>query len=162
MSVQERAHALFKDQLSSWPLLGANWEKLAEARVKTFDFDGFSIRVQCNPKRIVSSAASVHDERIGIGDVFHLFRLPEDIEQNLHSVIENITIVPFEKLVSNKEAALSFLIDYAGETCNESLGPINIGPLNSLRNISAWKKVAASYLAGFTNHTESASPASMI
>lgn len=59
MSHQEKAHALFKDQLSSWPLLGANWEKLGEAQVKQFDFDGFSIRVQCNPKRIVSSAAKV-------------------------------------------------------------------------------------------------------
>ena len=59
MSHQEKAHALFKDQLSSWPLLGANWEKLGEAKVKQFDFDGFSIRVQCNPKRIVSSAAKV-------------------------------------------------------------------------------------------------------
>lgn len=59
MSIQERATALFKDQLTSWPLLGANWEKLGEAKIKEFDFDGFSIRVQCNPKRIVSSAAKV-------------------------------------------------------------------------------------------------------
>ena len=59
MTVQEKAHDLFKDQLSSWPLLGANWEKLGQAQVKEFDFDGFSIRVQCNPKRIVSSAARV-------------------------------------------------------------------------------------------------------
>lgn len=50
---------MFEDQLSSWPLLGANWEKLSEARVKHFDFDGFSIHVQCNPRRIVSSAAKV-------------------------------------------------------------------------------------------------------
>ena len=59
MSIQEKADALFKDQLNSWPLLGANWEKLGEARVKEFEFDGFSIRVQCNPRRIVSSAAKV-------------------------------------------------------------------------------------------------------
>jgi len=59
MSMQEKADALFKDQLISWPLLGANWEKLGEARLKQFDFEGFTIRVQCNPKRIVSSAARV-------------------------------------------------------------------------------------------------------
>lgn len=64
MSHQEKAHALFKDQLSSWPLLGANWEKLGEAKVKQFDFDGFTIRVQCNPKRIVSSAAKVDKQSI--------------------------------------------------------------------------------------------------
>ena len=59
MSLQEKAHALFEDQISSWPLLGANWEKLSEARLKRFDFDGFSILVQSNPRRIVSSAAKV-------------------------------------------------------------------------------------------------------
>ena len=40
MNTQEKAHALFKDQLGSWPLLGANWEKLGEAKVKQVDFDG--------------------------------------------------------------------------------------------------------------------------
>jgi len=59
MTIQERADALFEEQLSSWPLLGANWEKLGEAQIKQFDFDGFSILVQCNPKRIISSAAKV-------------------------------------------------------------------------------------------------------
>lgn len=59
MNIQEKAQALFRDQLNSWPLLGANWLKLEEAQVKVFEFGGFSIRVQCNPKRIVSSAAKV-------------------------------------------------------------------------------------------------------
>jgi ATP adenylyltransferase/5',5'''-P-1,P-4-tetraphosphate phosphorylase II len=65
MTVQEKAHDLFKDQLSSWPMLGANWEKLSEAQVKEIQFDGYSIRVQCNPKRIVSSAAKVDKVSIG-------------------------------------------------------------------------------------------------
>ncbi len=64
MSIQKKADALFKDQLSSWPLLGANWEKLGEAQIKEFSFDGFSILVQCNPKRIVSSAAKVDKQSI--------------------------------------------------------------------------------------------------
>ena len=59
MSLQEQAHALFEDQKLSWPLLGANWEQLSGARLKQFDFEGFSIRVQNNPKRITSSAAKV-------------------------------------------------------------------------------------------------------
>jgi len=64
INIQERADALFKDQLSSWPLLGANWEKLGEAKIRAFDFNGFSIRVQCNPQRIVSSAAKVDKQSI--------------------------------------------------------------------------------------------------
>jgi len=59
MTLQERADVLFEDQKTSWPLLGANWAKLDGVQLKQFDFDGFSIRIQCNPKRIVSSAAKV-------------------------------------------------------------------------------------------------------
>jgi hypothetical protein len=59
MSLQDKADALFEDQKVTWPLLGANWEKLSGAKLKHFDFDGFSIHVQNNPKRIVSSAAKV-------------------------------------------------------------------------------------------------------
>ena len=59
MNYQERADALFEDQKSSWPQLGTNWEQLEAARVRKFDFDGFTIQVQYNPKRIVSSAAKV-------------------------------------------------------------------------------------------------------
>ncbi|MEN8229273.1 MAG: DUF4922 domain-containing protein [Bacteroidota bacterium] len=59
MTTQEKADALFEDQKSSWPQLGGNWEKLGAARLRKFDFDGFTIQVQFNPKRIVSSAAKV-------------------------------------------------------------------------------------------------------
>lgn len=59
MTLQQRADILFEDQLTSWPLLGTNWKMLEGALLKQFDFDGFTIRVQCNPRRIVSSAAKV-------------------------------------------------------------------------------------------------------
>ena len=57
MTLQESADALFEDQKSSWPLLGANWKKLDDTQLKQFEFDGFVIMVQCNPRRIVSSGA---------------------------------------------------------------------------------------------------------
>jgi len=64
MTLQEQAHNLFKDQRTSWPLLGTNWELLHRALIKQFDFEGFTILVQCNPKRIVSSAAKVDKKSI--------------------------------------------------------------------------------------------------
>ncbi|MCK4749430.1 MAG: DUF4922 domain-containing protein [Bacteroidales bacterium] len=59
MTYQEKADALFEDQKTTWPLLGSNWEKLGAAQLKTFTFDGYTIRVQFNPRRIVSTAAKV-------------------------------------------------------------------------------------------------------
>src|SRR5690349_14523885 len=38
------------------------------------------------------AAALVHDERIGVGRVFHLFRLPEDVEQALHHVVQTPSV----------------------------------------------------------------------
>ena len=59
MTIQEKADALFEEQKVNWPLMKSNWDKLVDVRLKQFDFDGFSIRIQCNPRRIVSSAAKV-------------------------------------------------------------------------------------------------------
>ncbi len=59
MMLQDQTDALFEEQRTSWPLLGANREKLEEALHRQMEFDGYTIHVQCNPKRIVSSAAKV-------------------------------------------------------------------------------------------------------
>lgn len=59
MSLQEQVHDLFEDQKSSWPLLGSNWSRLDEAKIKVFEYEGFTVKVQCNPKRITSSAAKL-------------------------------------------------------------------------------------------------------
>ncbi len=64
MTVQQKAKELFEAQIAGWPLLGANWEQLDAAQLKTFRFDGFTINVQFNPKRITSSAAKVDKDSI--------------------------------------------------------------------------------------------------
>lgn len=62
--MQQEVNRLFRDQIEGWPLLGTNWKQLDAVLLKRFDFDGFSIKVQFNPKRITSSAAKV--DRISI------------------------------------------------------------------------------------------------
>lgn len=57
--MQQKANILFQEQLAAWPLLGFNWKHLDETLLKSFDFKGFRIRIQFNPKRITSSAAKV-------------------------------------------------------------------------------------------------------
>lgn len=59
MNLQEKAEALYEEQKVNWSLMKTNWDKLDEVRLKQFDYEGFSIRVQCNPKRIVSSSAKL-------------------------------------------------------------------------------------------------------
>ena len=60
----DRAHLLLRQQKETWPLLRAGYAALADVRNRTMDLEGFSIRVQWNPARIVSSSAKVDDESI--------------------------------------------------------------------------------------------------
>ena len=62
--MQEKVNRLFRDQITGWPLLGENWGKLDAALLKTVEFEGFSLRVQFNPKRMGSSAAKVDQPSI--------------------------------------------------------------------------------------------------
>ncbi|MBN1788955.1 MAG: DUF4922 domain-containing protein [Bacteroidales bacterium] len=50
---------LFENQLRDWDLARTNYSDLRNARLRTFNFEGFRILVQFNPKRIRSSAAKV-------------------------------------------------------------------------------------------------------
>jgi hypothetical protein len=65
---------------------------------------------------VTEAACRVHDERIGVGRVFHLYRLPETIEQRIpdafqeESLPENVT-----RCFESSEAAESALAGLAKE-----------------------------------------------
>lgn len=59
IGLQEQTDRLLGQQKREWPLLKTNWDGLEEVRVREFQFNGYTIRVQYNPKRIRSSAARV-------------------------------------------------------------------------------------------------------
>ena len=59
-----RAHVLLRHQKETWPLLRTGYEGLARVQTRTIDMDGFTIRLQWNPARIISSSASVDAESI--------------------------------------------------------------------------------------------------
>ena len=37
---------------------------------------------------VTQAASAIHDARIGTGNVYHLFRLPEDMAQDIHQLTE--------------------------------------------------------------------------
>jgi ATP adenylyltransferase/5',5'''-P-1,P-4-tetraphosphate phosphorylase II len=59
MDYQKKINELFAAQKDSWPLLKTNLQGLKSAKLRKFDFDGFTFHVQFNPERIKSSAAKV-------------------------------------------------------------------------------------------------------
>jgi len=64
MSLQQDIQTLFDEQLQSWPLAAKNYEALENIRVKVFDFGAYTINVQFNPARAVSSLAKLDTKTI--------------------------------------------------------------------------------------------------
>jgi ATP adenylyltransferase/5',5'''-P-1,P-4-tetraphosphate phosphorylase II len=56
---QSQVDDFFSRQLSQWPTAAARFKALNDVATKQLSVDGFTLRVQFNPSRIVSSAANV-------------------------------------------------------------------------------------------------------
>lgn len=94
-----------------------------------------------------AAAQLVHDEHIGVGDVFHLFRLPENIEQDISGKLSKETSTP--ESIKSEDDAYRSLEGLAGGETIEGVGPLELDQ-NEI-NEEAVRQMAASYLAGFRN-----------
>ena len=103
---------------------------------------------QCNG--VTRAAALIQDERIGVGHVYHLFRLPEDMEQGIHRILNEEDICArVEALLANRETALASLRELADRQEIAGLGPTRVGATSNLRTMDAWSVAAAHYLHAF-------------
>jgi hypothetical protein len=64
ISVVNQVARLMEKQKISWTLLRENYSALSNVETKSFWFDGFEIKAQYNPARIISSSADVAKEAI--------------------------------------------------------------------------------------------------
>lgn len=58
------AKLLLEEQKTNWPQLAQGYQSLNSVQVKSFQFEGFELKVQFNPGRIVSSSAKVDPKTI--------------------------------------------------------------------------------------------------
>lgn len=105
---------------------------------------------------VKEAATVVHDEHIGIGkDVFHLFRLPEMHEIELHNLLGDSEIIKdAQRIVSHKDIAEQFLQEYAKNGDVKEVGPVRLGDTKDLANRSTWKVAVQHYLKAFTKGTK--------
>jgi hypothetical protein len=116
-------------------------------------FPKSTVLAQC--RGVTHAAARIHDERIGVGSVFHLFRLPEDVEQAVHRLLEQQE--PARRLstaVKDKESALAWLKAFAASKQLPSKGPVRVGQAADLSKPDSWRVVAGHYAAGFQASSE--------
>jgi hypothetical protein len=101
------------------------------------------------------AARRVHDDRIGIGHVFHLFRMPETVERLIFDCLA-------EKSVSNEVAdcitsestAKAELVQLAPSISKAETGPVWVGGVEMIGEPEAMATVAAHYQAAFRAHTQ--------
>ncbi|NWF89704.1 MAG: DUF4922 domain-containing protein, partial [Ignavibacteriaceae bacterium] len=60
----EAAKQLLAKQKETWKQLADGYESLKQIKTKTFQFDGFRMKVQFNPGRIISTSAKVDEKTI--------------------------------------------------------------------------------------------------
>jgi hypothetical protein len=104
---------------------------------------------------VTRAAAAVHDERIGVGRVYHLFRLPEDLEQRLHALLQTEHLAAeAEALTTDRETAMRFLQNHGQPTGVAGTGPVSAGGAAGLRTADGWRTPLGHYARGFDQRTE--------
>lgn len=99
---------------------------------------------------VKEAARREHDDRIGVGRVFHLFRLPESMEQSLFELLNDPALV--SKLagpVESQAAAMAALEDMAKTSAPFREGPLQIGTAADLDGSRWLTEAARSYAAAF-------------
>ncbi len=104
---------------------------------------------------VLEAARRLHDEHLNVGS-YHLFRLPEELEQDLHALLQTPA---GEELASmapqGKEAALDTLKRLSGKEGDghDPVGPLAIGGIKHIDSIETLKLISEAYGSAFTRNT---------
>jgi hypothetical protein len=99
---------------------------------------------------VTEGACRIHDEKIGVGRVFHLFRLPESIERRLFDALQEGS-VPEEvtRCFDSTEVAESILADLTKTPAEVKPGPVRLGGADMINSPNGLALLAATYRAAF-------------
>ena len=81
---------------------------------------------------VVEAACRVHDEHLNVG-TYHLFRLPEEMEQDLHGlVLTGLEDYSPSIAHGDQESALDALGELVGPARKSGIGPVHLGSMSGL------------------------------
>lgn len=90
-----KVNELFDQQLSVWEMARNNFEGLKTVQIREFDFDGFAVKVQFNPARMVSSGAKVDAKTIAERKCFLCAANRPEVQRGIEWRDYDILINPF-------------------------------------------------------------------
>ena len=100
---------------------------------------------------VLEAARRLHDEHLSVGS-YHLFRLPEEVEQDLHVILQSgVGEELCSQLPLNKEAALESLKHLASTLQSSKEGPIVVGSIKDIDSADVSQAIASAYLSAFMN-----------
>ena len=97
---------------------------------------------------VVEAARRLHDEQLNVG-AYHLFRLPEEVEEDLHAMVQPGNEASVVAL-ADREAAVAALAKLAGAQSAAAIGPIAVGSAANLSTAKIFQSIAAHYHHGFS------------
>ena len=103
---------------------------------------------------VVEAARKLHDEHLNVGS-YHLFRLPEEVEQDLHAMMQSSVGTDLAKqLPQDKDAALAALKTLAGAIPSAAVGPTVVGNIDQLSAGETLKSIAGAYVSAFSQNAK--------
>jgi hypothetical protein len=94
---------------------------------------------------VTEAAGRMHDDRIGLGRVFHLFRLPEALELRLFDLAKDPSELSAAALrAGSAAAAAAVLAEMAPRPEGARTGPARVGTVSDLAG-STWPAIVAGY-----------------
>jgi len=104
---------------------------------------------------VKEAATRVHDEHIGVGEVYHLFRLPENIEISLfRSLHDEKFVLESKKTITNKDRAQKALSELIMSSSRLKEGPVLIGDIDDFLMEESLSDIANLYHSAFLNDVQ--------
>ncbi|RMD65812.1 BrxE family protein [Candidatus Parcubacteria bacterium] len=136
-----------KDHFSWWP--SAFFTQGSHAFLDPI-FPRTRLLAQCNG--VTRAAALVHDERIGVGQTYHLFRLPEEMEQAIHRALQDPALATQFPGAATRDDLLARLEQLAVPVRPDAVGPVRVGSRQDMNALEKWRQVAGLYFHGFKSN----------
>lgn len=99
----------------------------------------------------VEAARKVHDELIGVGQVLHLFRASDEVEQDLHAMVLQGGSSVLDVVAQGRDDALAQLVATGDVPSTSEVGPVLVGEPGELLVADAVRKTAGIYAAAFAS-----------
>lgn len=126
----------------------SNWfSKSSDSFIKPVFGNEFGVTIYHGS---LEASKRVHDQRIGVGRVFHLFRLPEEMELRLNSIVLGDKCPQIKELTETDQAT-NFINDLSLDESFSEIGPTRVGEFKNFIGKKWIRILASNYKYAFEN-----------